>query len=122
MITFNHQSLFDSGPAHLHVAGLTLRHAEQASPMADGTTLVAQGRSARPLTQTGTLLGDCPQQLTELVDQIEDCMDGRAYTLVDDTGRAWDGVVMLGFEPGPIVNLGPRLRVDYTIDYLQVNP
>lgn len=121
MITFNQQSLFDSGPAQLHVAGLTLRHAVQPSPHADGTTLIAQGRDARPLTQTGTLLADAPRQLTALADAIELCVDGVGRTLVDDTGRSWDHVVMLRFVPGPIVGLGPRFRVDYTIDYLQVN-
>lgn len=122
MTSFDGQPLFDSGPTRFHVAGLTLRHAEQPAPHADGTHVVSHGRSARPITQTGSLLADHPQTMTELLDAIEDRLDGVARTLVDDTGRSWDHTVMLRFEPGPIVALGPRCRVDYTIDYLQVQP
>jgi len=74
------------------------------------------------MTQTGTLLADDVACINDLLDAIEDQLDGRAYSLIDDTGRAWDDTVMLRFEPGPITAVGPRCRVDYTIDYLQVKP
>lgn len=122
MTTFDGQPLFDSGPTRFHVAGLALRHAEQPAPYADGTNLIAHGREARPITQTGTLLADDPNTMRDLLDAIEDHLDGVSRTLVDDTGRPWDNAVMLRFAPGPIVAVGPRCRVDYTIDYLQVKP
>lgn len=122
MTTYDGQTLFDSGPSRFHVAGLTLRAAEQPAPHADGINLVAHGREARPITQTGTLIADNAPTMTDLMDAIEDRIDGTARTLIDDTGRAWDDTVMLRFVPGPIVAVGPRCRVDYTIDYLQVKP
>ncbi|MEO1235562.1 MAG: hypothetical protein AAFX76_02110 [Planctomycetota bacterium] len=91
-------------------------------PHADGTTLIAQGREARPITQTGTLLADDTVTMTGKLAAIESRVDGIGRTLTDDTGRVWEGVVMLRFDPGPVVSLGPRCRVDYTIDYLQVTP
>lgn len=122
MTTFDGQPLFASGPTRFHVAGLTLRHAEQPAPYADGTNLVAHGREARPITQTGTLLADDVNTMATMMDAIEDRLDGVSRTLVDDTGRSWDDTVMLRFVPGPILAVGPRCRVDYTIDYLQVKP
>jgi len=122
MTTFDGQALFDSGPARFHIAGLALRHAEQPAPYADGTNVVAQGREARPITQTGTLLADDIKTMHNLMDAIEDRLDGAAHPLIDDTGRSWDDTVMLRFVPGPITAVGPRCRVDYTIDYLQVKP
>ncbi|MEM6852959.1 MAG: hypothetical protein AAF911_06255 [Planctomycetota bacterium] len=122
MITYDGQPLFDSGPARLHVGGLALRTAEQPAPYADGTNLVGHGREARPITQTGTLLADDVASMSALMDAIEDQVDGVARTLTDEDGRPWDHTVMLRFTPGRIASVGPRCRVDYTIDYLQVKP
>ena len=122
MILFHQQNLFASGPCRLHVGGLSLRHELQPTPHDHGSQLSAQGRSARSITQTGTLLADRPDQMLPLLDAIEDQLDGQAHELMDESRRVWPGVVMLRFTPGPILAAGPRCRVDYTIDYLQVQP
>lgn len=122
MPNFNQQSLFDSGPARFHVGGLQLRRDDQSVPHLDGTTLVSQGRSARSITQTGTLLADDVDCMTLQLQSIEDQLDGLTHPLIDDTGRVWEHVVMLSFEPGPTTQAGARWRVDYAIDYLQVKP
>ncbi|MEM9883132.1 MAG: hypothetical protein AAF800_09475 [Planctomycetota bacterium] len=122
MPSFANLNLFDAGPCRFHVGGLTLRTADQPGPDTNGTRLVAQGRSSRTITQTGTLVADDVDGLLTLSDAIEDRLDGLPNELIDDTGRVWDGVVMLRFEPGPIVAVGPRCRVDYTIDYVQAKP
>lgn len=122
MIRFHQLDLFSSGPAQLHVGGLTLRRAEQPAPGSDGSHLLAQGRSARPLTQTGSLLADHPDGLIDQLDAIEDQLDGLSHELTDASGRVWPHVVMLRIDPGPLYAVGPRCRVDYTVDYLQVQP
>ncbi|MEM7627280.1 MAG: hypothetical protein AAF333_16915 [Planctomycetota bacterium] len=122
MPRFNQQELFNSGPTRFHVGGLHLRHDDQPTPHLDGTTLVSHGRSARPITQTGTLLADDTDRMALQLAAIEQQLDGLAHTLIDNTGRVWEQTAMLRFEPGPLRKVGPRCRVDYTIDYLQVNP
>ncbi|MEM8737673.1 MAG: hypothetical protein AAGG38_04245 [Planctomycetota bacterium] len=122
MILFDAQNLFGSGPARLHVGGLALRHDAGDLPLADGVELVVQGRAGRTITQTGTLLSDEARAMAGLIDAIEDRLDGVARSLVEHDGRAWDKVVMLRFEPGPMTAVGARYRVDYTVDYLQVKP
>lgn len=122
MPQFNNQPLFDSGPSRFHVGGLTLRRAEEAVPHVDGVHLVGQCREGRSITQTGTLLADDVNAVAVQLDAIDDAVDGLAHTLIDDTDRVWLDTVMLRFEPGPIRPAGPRVRVDYTIDYLQVKP
>ena len=122
MILFNQQNLFATGPSRLHVGGLSLRHESAPTPYDDGEHLITQGRSTRPIIQTGTLLADRPDQMSSLLDAIEDQLDGQIHELMDESRRVWPGVVMIRFAPGPILAAGPRCRVDYTIDYLQVQP
>lgn len=122
MPSFNQQPLFDSGPCRFHVGGLQLRHDEQSVPHLDGAHLVSQGRSTRPITQTGTLIADDTQTMTTQTQAIESQLDGLAHDLVDNTGQVWNRVVMLRFDPEPLTSLGTRCRLDYSIDYVQVKP
>lgn len=122
MPTFNNQSVFDSGPSRLTPGPVTLRSTEQDAPLGHGASLLNQGTHTRPITQRGQLLADDPASLYELMDAIEDMIDGQAYPLADGAGRQWPGCVMTRFEPGTVVRRGTRVGVDYTIHYTQVQP
>jgi len=122
MTTFNDQPLFASGPSRITPGPLTLRGSEQDAPLGNGAALLSQGTHTRPITQRGQLRADDPVALYELMDAVEDMIDGRAYTLVDHEDRAWTGCVMVRFEPGAVLRRGPRVSVDYEIAYTQVQP
>jgi hypothetical protein len=120
MIRFDGQNLFDSGPSRLEIGGVGLRHASQPAIEGAGVRLASQGTRGRSIIQRGTLRADTPETLTMLRQAIEAKVDGQSYTLLDAHGRSWTNVVMLQFEPSPVERLGPRWKLDYRIEYLQL--
>lgn len=120
VITFDEQSLFSSGPAHVSASGATLRRAAHPTTDGIGVRLIAQGREARSITQVGALVADTPEGLRALFAGIEALMHGEPATLRDGFGGEWPNTVMLKFSPGPITRLGPRVKSEYRIEYLQV--
>jgi hypothetical protein len=122
MILFDDENLFDSGPNRLTPGGLSLRHVLHETPGADGVQLTAHGRPGRAITQTGELMADDAAAMQSLTEAIEGKLDGQAHTLADTDGPTWPDVVMLSFEPQAVTRIGARVRLGYTIHYLQVNP
>jgi phage protein U len=120
MVTFDNQSLFGSGPARFKVGPIKLRHTVQHPPGSRGARLDPQGAEAREITQAGVLIADTPGELQDLVDAIEDKVDGLAYTLIDSVGRAWSSVVMLEVDADAFERVGARWKAAYQIEYLQV--
>ena len=120
MTTFNEQELFNSGPSRLTPGPIALRSSEQNGPAGEGTALLSQGQHARTILQRGQLRADSKVALYELMDRIEDMIDGLAYTLVDADGKPWLGCVMTRFEPTAVTRRGARVSVDYEIHYTQV--
>lgn len=119
-VTFDGQELFASGPARVEDRGASLRHAQQEPVGQLGARVVGQGRAARQLVQTGTLLADSPEELREQVTAIEAYLDGLPHELVDEHGRAWANVVMLAVEPRGLVGVGTRWKLEYRVNYVQV--
>jgi hypothetical protein len=120
MATFDNELLFNSGPTRFKIGKVVLRHAAQQPPGSMGVRLESQGREARQITQEGTLTGDTPEQLQQLVDAIEAKVDGLAYKLVDDLDRDWNNVAMLSFDTEPYIRIGARWKTEYRVEYLQV--
>lgn len=125
MSLFGGQDLFGSGPHRFEVGGLELRHTTHApvgSAESRGVSVQSFGVSARPITQTGELIADDPQRLSELVHAIESMLDGQGRELIDERGQAWPDTVMTAFTPGPTRRLGARWHTPYRILYTQVTP
>ena len=120
--TYRGLDLFGSGPCRVVVHGRSQRHAAHERPGFDGATITTLGRTARRIEQTGALVGDTIGQLQSQLDAIEAAMDGEPGELVDPYGRTHAEALMIRFEPGEIARHGPRLTVDYTIDYLVGGP
>lgn len=120
MATFDNELLFSSGPTRFKIGKVVLRYAAQQPPGSMGVRLESQGREARQITQEGTLTGDTPEQLQQLVDAIEAKVDGLPYKLVDDLDRDWKNVAMLSFDTEPYVRIGARWKTGYRVEYLQV--
>src|SRR5688500_3950914 len=110
MSLFDGTNLFASGPHRFHIGGLSLRQAIGETPGSRGVRLTGQGQHAREITQHGDLLADDAASMLALTQAIEAKLDGLAYDLIDDLGKVWPGVVMLGFKPEPITRAGPRYR------------
>jgi hypothetical protein len=121
MSSYANLDLFGSGPHTFHVHGLTQRHVEHTQPGVDGSMITTLGTSARSIDQTGTLVADDLAGLQSQIDAIEAAMNGQGSEVVDHLGRSWARMVLLVFEPGEIRRVGPRLAVDYTLRYAQVN-
>lgn len=122
MSRYKNQNLFSSGPHRFHFHAAGQRTAEHSLPGADGVSITVLGKAARTIEQSGTLIADDPAALMRLIAAIEAAMDGSAGLLIDDRDRSWPGVVMTDFKPGPEYRVGPRLAVDYTARYLQLQP
>lgn len=120
MIRFDGEALFDTGPSRLTIGGVGLRHASQPALDGAGEQVAGQGRAARTITQHGTLRADSYQALLAQRAAIEAKLDGLAHTLTDAQGQSWPNVLMLRFEPSDITRLGPRWKLDYRIEYLQL--
>ena len=120
--TYDGKALFASGPARIEAGGAALRFAEHEPVAGDGASVHAQGRQARPITQTGSLTADTLDDLHTQRHAIEAYIDGIARELVDEHGHAWPHVVMLRFEPAAPRRLGTRWQTGYRIDYRQLRP
>lgn len=119
MSRFNDQPLFDSGPHHFLVHGLSQRHEIHPRPGGDGAALTALGTTPRHIEQRGTLLADDVAAMEQQRQAIEALLDGQTYTLIDNAGRSFQTVMMIAFKPGPVRRIGLRLAMDYRIDYVQ---
>ncbi len=120
-ITFDNEDLFASGPSHLKAGGQSLHSATEHPVNAKGVRLFSQGVTGRAMIQEGVLIADTPDELREQLDAIEVKLDGTPRTLVDHLEREWTNVVMLEVKPAEVAPLGPRWKVDYRIDYIQVD-
>jgi hypothetical protein len=122
MSSYNGNDLFGSGTHRFVVHGVEQRHAEHELPAVDGARITPLGKSARRIDQTGVLVADDLEGMFAQRDAIEAAMDGQPAELIDDRGRPHRDVVMLVFDCGAIRRLGPRLAMDYTVRYAQVEP
>ena len=120
MSAYAGEDLFGSGPHRFHVHGVEQRAVRHGQPGVDGEAVTVLGRGGRRIDQEGTLLADDVATLTEQLSRVESKADGRKAELVDDVGRRWADVMLLRFEPGAIRRQGPRLAVDYRVEYVQV--
>jgi len=119
VITYNGLELFSSGTSELEPGPLQSREAVMDTPGGIGASVIAQGVSARNITQRGTLAGDTEAELMALIQAIEAQVGLASATLTDAQGNDWPECFMKRFEPGPVFRLGPRQAVQYTITYLQ---
>jgi len=120
MTTFDNESLFSSGPTRFKIGKIMLRHAVQHPPGAMGVRLESQGREARKISQSGTLIGDTAERLEQQVDAIEAKVDGLAHELIDNLGRTWVNTVMLSLDVESYIRVGVRQKANYHVEYLQV--
>ena len=120
MSSFDGEDLFGSGPHGFEVGGLSLRHVLKEVPGGQGVQLSGLGRQGRSIIQRGALVADDVTAMQVLIDAVEVKLDGLAHVLVDDLGRSWGDTVMLSFDPKPMVRVGGRVRVSYSIQYMQV--
>jgi len=118
MVSFKEMNLFGSGPCRFVVHGVVQRHAVHERAGGDGGAITALGKSVRKIEQIGALAADTLGQLQNQLDAIEAAMDGRSGMLVDSHGRTHSNVMMIRLGMGEIRRHGPRLTVDYHIDYL----
>lgn len=118
-ITFGDQELFSSGPAYVHVGGLSMRHARELPLSGRGEHVFSQGVHGRSIVQVGTLVGDTPETLETQRTAIEQMLDGVPRQLTDDLQRTWADVVMTAFEPERAAPLGTRWHMRYRIVYVQ---
>jgi len=122
MVTFDNESLFDSGPARFKIGPVKLRHTVQNPPGSLGARIDAQGTEARRISQAGVLIVDTSAELQALVDAIENKIDGLAHVLSDNLGRVWNNTVALEFQAETFVRVGARWKTSYRVEYLQVIP
>ncbi len=122
MVTFDNESLFESGSARFKIGPIKLRHAIQHPPGSLGARIDGQGTEARRISQAGVLIADTPAELQVLVDAIENKIDGLAYVLSDNLGRVWNNTVALEFQAETFIRIGARWKASYRVEYLQVIP
>lgn len=122
MVTFDNESLFDSGSSRFKIGPIKLRRAIQHPPGSLGARINGQGIEARRISQAGVLIADTPAELQMLTDAIEKKIDGLAYVLSDNLGRVWNNTAALEFQAEIFVRVGARWKTSYRIEYLQVIP
>lgn len=122
MIKFNAQSLFNSGPAVLHVHALEPRQHAHTAAHGESTSLHSLGYEPRKIEQHGTLLADSPPELRALIQAIENLSDGLAHTLTDDSQNFATEAVLSNTEILPTMAVGTRFKADYTLTYLEPKP
>lgn len=120
MWTLDGQAIFGTADCRVTQTPDTLRHAAQPAASGGGETLVAQGRNAIDVEQTGRLVADDPDALRAMLDAIRGRLDGAPRTLASDAGRRFERLVMLAVDAPEPTRLGPRWQARFTIRYRQV--
>lgn len=121
MMTYNNLDLFSSGPSQVDPGPLEGRDAVADAPGGIGATVITQGTRPRKLTQCGTLVADDFETLQVMMEAIQAQVALGAAALVDQHGKVWPACLMQRFEPHAVVRLGPRVKADYAITYLQAH-
>ena len=122
MTSYKGKPLFSSGPHGFRDHGLDLRHELIETSGVDGARVVAEGKTARRITQAGAIYGDTPPQLRQRIDAVEQSMDGLGGELIDSLDRALPRMVLTEMKLSRIRPAGPRYRVDYSLLYVQTLP
>lgn len=122
MWTLDQQPVFGDATCTVRRRGDRLRHAAQPPASGDGATLIAQGREATEIEQTGRIVRDGVDELEALLATLRSYLDGHARTLEGPEGQRFDHLVMLAVEADPPHRVGPRRAVRFTVRYLKVKP
>ena len=122
MWTLDQQSIFGDARCTVRRRADRLRHAAQPPASGDGAIVVAQGREAVEIEQTGLIVRDEAAELESFLSTLRGYLDGRARTLAGEDGERFEDVVMLSVQADPPHRVGPRRALRFVVRYLQVKP
>ena len=118
-ITFDGQAMFGDGPSRFVMGGMGRFVLPPFASVNDTERFLDVVSSGFTIQQTGWLVAASAEGVWALFDVIRVAAStGATGDLVDDTGRMWAGMRMIGFEAtGPIEGVDDRWTQPYTVSY-----
>jgi len=120
MSSLDGQDLFGSGPHAVRSTSWQRSVQRRGFAGLDGELILDMGLRSRIISQTGRLQAGTADALNALVTQIEEFLDGRLHTLVDDHGRSFPNVLVEEFEPTTPLQRGRNFWCEYVLRYRQL--
>lgn len=120
MSSFGGKNLFGSGPHAVRPCSWRRSQRRRGFDGLDGELVLDEGLRGRCIEQTGRLRASSAPALHTLIENIEQLIDGRTHTLLDNHGHAYSNVMLESFEPHTPLQKGRSYWCDYTARYLQL--
>jgi len=120
MSSLDGQDLFGSGPHTVRATSWQRSVRRRGFPGLDGELILDMGLRSRIISQQGRLQAATADALNALITQIEQFLDGKPHTLVDDHGRSFPNVLLESFEPTTPLQRGRNFWCEYALRYRQL--
>lgn len=112
--------LFGSGPHRLRMGTWTRAGVRRGFAGLDGEMVLDAGLRSRTIMQQGRLTAPTAAGLADQLERIEQLLDGKLHTLVDNHGRTLDRVMLEAFENTTPLQKGIAFWCEYTLTYRQL--
>ncbi len=120
MSSFGGSNLFGSGPHSIRPCSWGRSQQRRGFDALDGEVVLDDGLRGRTIEQTGRLRASTASALQTLIEDIEQLIDGRTHTLLDNHSHVYPNVMLQSFEPRTPIQKGRSYWCDYTARYLQL--
>ncbi|MGC9455372.1 MAG: hypothetical protein ACP5HU_10985 [Phycisphaerae bacterium] len=120
MSSFAGKNPFASGPHSIRPGSWRRSQVRRGFAELDGELVIDNGLRGRCIEQTGRLVASSASQLHALIGEIEELIDGRTHTLIDNHGHVYSNVMLESFEPRTPLRKGRSYWCDYVARYLQL--
>ena len=119
MIRFDGEDLFGRGVHEMTFGSWERERLVRRFAGLDGEVRIDLGRKGRRIGQKGSLAADNLRALQKKIDVVEDYLDGKDHTLIDENGQSHEHVEMVSFEWNIPLNRSDHFSADYEIEYKQ---
>jgi hypothetical protein len=118
--SFGGHDLFGSGPHAIRPGSWERSQRWRGFAGLDGELVIDDGLRGRSIHQAGRLRADSASALRALIEDVEQLIDGRTHTLLDNHGHVYTNVLLESFEPQTPLQKGRSYWCDYTARYRQL--
>ena len=120
MFKLDNNAIFGTSPSYIKVHGWTRETLTKSFPGVDGEVIIDLGKRSRKLIQIGRLRSSNATGISNMISNIQNKIDAKTHTLIDDHGISYTKVLVESFELKSPIKKGVSCFCDYEITYRQL--